>query len=70
MATKFRCAQRGCEIPEELTGEELCPVCNNPLVVVGHNDGTSEPVEMPGADDPDPPGTTVRQAAARRNRRV
>lgn len=32
----MRCAQRGCALPHNATTTEgaLCPVCNNPLIVV------------------------------------
>lgn len=32
----MRCAQRGCKLPHDATTAEgaMCPVCNNPLIVV------------------------------------
>lgn len=32
------CAQRGCEVPTEHEGDALCPVCNNPLILVEYGD--------------------------------
>ena len=34
----LHCAQRGCALPDDATTGGLCPVCNNPLIVVVHDD--------------------------------
>lgn len=65
----YRCAERGCSLEEADLDKENCPTCNHPLAVLSE-DVESETVEQPVADDVDLPETTVRQAAARRNRRI
>lgn len=32
------CAQRGCEVPTKNEGDKVCPVCNNPLILVEYGD--------------------------------
>lgn len=34
----LHCAQRGCLLPDDATTGGLCPVCQNPLIVVVHDD--------------------------------
>lgn len=68
--SKYHCAERGCVLTEADLEGETCPTCGNPVNAIVEP-GDDDTVAMPGADDDvDPPETTVRQAAARRNRRV
>lgn len=50
----FQCAQKGCHVPDEQAGSELCPVCNHPLsLVVVEPEVSQEKLE--GVEDPDYP---------------
>lgn len=46
--------QKGCHVPDEQAGDELCPVCRHPLMlVVVEPEGAQEKPE--GSEDPDYP---------------
>lgn len=34
----LHCAQRGCVVPKARAHDALCPVCNNPLRLIGAKD--------------------------------
>lgn len=49
----LRCAQRGCEVPADQAASALCPVCNNPLILI--TPPTPSPTQAPTpAPTPEP----------------
>lgn len=65
----MRCAQRGCALPPDATTTDgaMCPVCNNPLIVVmevGDEDASRENFLRASLASSDPQGHLQAQADA------
>lgn len=50
----FQCAQKGCHVPDDQAGAELCPVCNHPLTLVVVEPEVSQE-KLDGIESPDYP---------------